>query len=45
MGRDNPLRKELEKMFPEANGEEINVLMDLFIVASETEYNVGETDE
>jgi hypothetical protein len=45
VGSDNPLRKELEKMFPNANGEEINVLMDLFIIASQTEYNVGEQDE
>ena len=45
MGANNPLRKELEKMFPQANGEEINLLMELFVLASEAEYSVGEPNE
>ena len=33
----HPLREELEKMFPTANGEEINMLMTLFAMALEAD--------
>jgi hypothetical protein len=45
VGSNNPLRKELEKMFPSANGEEINTLMDLFILASQVDMTVEEPNE
>lgn len=45
VGANNPLRQELEKMFPDANGEEINLLMELFILASDAGYDLEKTDE
>lgn len=35
MGKDNPLRKYIEEMFPTAKGEEVTAIMELLIAAGE----------
>ena len=45
MGKDNPLRKYIEEMFPNANGEEVNVIMELLIAAGEAVYEPEDSEE
>jgi hypothetical protein len=45
VGKDSILRKHVEELFPNANGEEVSMIMELLLVASDAEQNIGETAE